>query len=65
MVVSINKFKRYSVNLDRSSHDRCKVLANDLTTSVSALLRILIKDAYEKRQGILQKQDASQPCVQA
>jgi hypothetical protein len=53
------RFKRYSINLDDVSHDRCKVLAQDLSTSISGLLRLLVKDAFERQAQILEKQESS------
>ena len=59
-----NRFTRRSVNLDDASHNRCKELAADMAISVSGLLRIIIKEAYEE-QIISKKQDSSQSCLQA
>jgi hypothetical protein len=59
-----NRFTRRSINLDDASHNRCKELAEDMAISVSGLLRIIIKEAYEE-QIISKKQDASQSCMQA
>jgi hypothetical protein len=60
------RFKRHSINLDDISHDRCKVLAQELSTSVSGLLRLLVKDAYENNQheeDVTEKQESSQSCL--
>jgi hypothetical protein len=57
------RFKRHSINLDDISHDRCKVLAQELSTSISGLLRLLVKDAYEHQQHVAEKQESSQACV--
>jgi hypothetical protein len=59
-----NRYTRRSINLDDASHNRCKELADDLAISVSGLLRIIIKEAYEE-QIIARKQDASQSCLQS
>jgi hypothetical protein len=59
-----SRFTRRSVNLDDASHNRCKQLADDMATSISGLLRIIIKEAYEE-QIISKKQDSSQSCLQA
>ena len=58
-----NRYTRRSINLDDTSHNRCKELADSMAISVSGLLRIIIKDAYE-HQIISKKQDASQSCLQ-
>jgi hypothetical protein len=60
-----SRFKRHSINLDDISHDRCKVLAQELSTSVSGLLRLLVKDAYEnnRHEHIPEKQESSQSCL--
>jgi hypothetical protein len=60
--MTMTKYHRYSISLDRGSHDRCKVLASERTTSVSGLLRILIKDAYEQHQTVRRKEDSG-PCA--
>jgi hypothetical protein len=54
------RFKRYSINFDDISHDRCKVLAQELSTSISGLLRLLVKDAFEDHNHICEKQESSQ-----
>ena len=59
-----SRFTRRSVNLDDVSHNRCKELAEDMAISLSGLLRIIIKEAYEE-QIISKKQDSSQSCLQA
>jgi hypothetical protein len=43
-----HRFKRYSISLDLNNHDRCKVLAEERATTVSGLLRLLIREAYEQ-----------------
>ena len=50
-----HRYNRVSISLDRTSHQRCKVLADERTTSVSGLIRILINDAF--RQRLQQSQD--------
>jgi hypothetical protein len=57
-----NRYTRRSINLDDNSHTRCKVLAEQMAISVSGLLRIIIKQAYE-RQMISEKQDDSRSCL--
>jgi hypothetical protein len=42
------RYQRRSINLDDVSHARCKALAHDVTLSVSGVLRLLIKKAYEE-----------------
>lgn len=46
-----HRYKRVSISLDRSSHDRCKALAHERTTSVSGLIRILIRNAFEEHEA--------------
>ena len=56
----VSRFKRHSINLDDISHDRCKVLAQDLSTSISGLLRLLVKNAYEESRRIPENQESDQ-----
>ena len=49
-----HRYKRVSISLDRNSHEHCKVLANERTTSVSGLIRILINDTFRQRLQELQ-----------
>jgi len=42
------RYQRRSINLDDVSHARCKTLAENVTLSVSGVLRLLIKKAYEE-----------------
>jgi hypothetical protein len=48
--MTVNKFKRKSVSLDDASVDRAKRLAADRSTTVSGILRLLIKDAFDALQ---------------
>lgn len=48
--MTIQKFKRKSVSLDDTSVDRAKRLAADRCTTVSGILRLLIKDAFDALQ---------------
>ena len=57
--MTISKFKRRSINVDHETITRCKTLADDWAVSVSVLIRLLIRDAYEKHQEKLSKQDSS------
>jgi len=61
--MTTTRFKRYSINFDDISHDRCKVLAQGLSTSISGLLRLLVKDAFEDHKHICEKQESSQSCL--
>ena len=45
-------FKRRSINLDENSYQRGKLLAQEKAVSLSALLRILISDAYHCHANI-------------
>lgn len=53
-----NRFTRRSINIDEENFFRCKTLAADMAVSVSGVIRLLIKSAYEKRV-IVSKQDDS------
>jgi hypothetical protein len=35
-------YRRRSINLDDGSHERCKILADDMSLSISGFLRVLI-----------------------
>jgi hypothetical protein len=59
--MTVNKFKRKSVSLDDVSVDRCKLLARDLSTSMSGLLRLIIKDAFDEYQRITGEQKSNPP----
>jgi hypothetical protein len=54
-----NRFTRRSVNIDDDNFVRCKTLARDLAMSISGMIRLLIKQAYEKHVNI-PNQDNSQ-----
>jgi macrodomain Ter protein organizer (MatP/YcbG family) len=43
------KFKRRSISLDDTSHHRCKLLAEERATTISGLLRFLIRDAFDQQ----------------
>jgi|tagenome__1003787_1003787.scaffolds.fasta_scaffold20906288_4 hypothetical protein len=43
-----SSYKRVSVNLDSATQYRSTVLARELTLSVSALVRVIIKEKYER-----------------
>ena len=43
-----SNYKRVSLNLDDATQYRCHVLAREMAVSMSALVRIVIKDRYEK-----------------
>lgn len=57
------RFKRHSISLDDTSLERCKVLADELSTSVSGLLRLLVKNAYENQEHIFEKRESSRSCL--
>lgn len=59
--MTVNNFKRKSVSLDDVSVDRCKLLAKDLYTSMSGLLRLIIKNAFDEYQRITEKQKSNPP----
>ena len=50
------KFKRFSVSLDDASHDKCKFLADEMATTVSGVLQILVKYAYDNQKHIFEEQ---------
>jgi hypothetical protein len=56
-----SRFTRRSISLDDASHDRCKELADNLAISVSGLLRIIIKQAYE--QHLRRTQNSDRACA--
>jgi hypothetical protein len=49
--MTTNRYTRRSINLDDVSHNRCKALADEMAISISGLLRILIKQAYEQHNA--------------
>jgi hypothetical protein len=62
--MQIARYKRYSINLDDESRDQCGLLANNLTVSMSGLIRMLIRNAFEKRgTNNRAKQDNGQSCL--
>ena len=62
--MQIARYKRYSINLDDESRDQCGILASYLTVSMSGLIRMLIRDAFDERQiNNCGKQDASRSCL--
>jgi predicted DNA-binding ribbon-helix-helix protein len=56
------RYKRRSINLDDVSYNRCKEIADSMKVSVSAVLRLLIKEIYEQHEAHLaqEKRDADQ-----
>jgi hypothetical protein len=60
--MTASKYKKRSINVDHETITRCKALADDWAVSVSVLIRLLIRDAYEKHQEKLLKQDNSRSC---
>jgi hypothetical protein len=62
--MQIARYKRYSINLDDEGRDQCGLLADNLTISMSGLIRILIRNAFEERQtNNCGKQDNSRSCL--
>jgi hypothetical protein len=57
--MTTSKFQRRSINVDKETITRCQALADDWAVSVSVLIRLLIRDAYEKHREKLSKQDSS------
>lgn len=60
----IARFKRYSINLDDTSRDRCRTLATELSTTVSGVVRHLIRDAFEQRERNSENRLSSDTCIQ-
>jgi hypothetical protein len=56
--VMTNQFTRRSINIDNDNFVRCKILAADLALSVSGVIRLLIKEAYERRVIVLNQNDS-------
>ena len=46
------RYKRYSINLDDESHRQFRALADGLSVSMSGLLRMIIKDAFEQQLNL-------------
>jgi macrodomain Ter protein organizer (MatP/YcbG family) len=57
--VMTNRFTRRSINIDAENFARCQTLANDLAISISGLIRLLIKQAYEKHMKSLKQDNQS------
>jgi hypothetical protein len=57
--VTTNRFTRRSINIDADNFARCQTLANDLAISISGLIRLLIKQAYEKHMKSLKQDNQS------
>jgi hypothetical protein len=57
--VAVSKFKRHSINLDDQAHTQCGILAANLALSMSGVIRILIRNAFEASQEGFMKQDDS------
>lgn len=53
-------FIRCSISWDTATRDRAKVLATEMASSVSALTRQLVRDAYERHQWRALRFDGSQ-----
>jgi len=43
-------FIRCSISLDTATRDRAKILAAEMASSVSGVIRGLVRDAYEQHQ---------------
>jgi hypothetical protein len=55
-------YKRRSINLDDKTYKIGKLLASKKAVSLSALVRLMINDAYEQFPGNTQPQDSSRSC---
>ena len=53
-----NRLRRRSINLDDVTHQRCRMLADSMTLSISSWLRLTVKEIWEK-QMIVQNQQAA------
>jgi hypothetical protein len=56
-----SRFRRYSINLDALSRERCKKLANEHATTVSGVVRMLIKNGFEAPYKISENRRSSEP----
>ena len=68
MLAARNKTKPYvrrTINMDDETHRQCQALAGDLSTSVSGMLRVLVRAAYEQKgKGLLPEIKIEKPlCV--
>ena len=61
--MQIARYKRYSINLDDQTRDQCGLLADNLTVSMSGLIRMLIRNAFEERHTNCGKQDNRRFCL--
>jgi hypothetical protein len=59
----VSKFTRHSINLDERSYVQGGMLAAHLAVSLSGLIRILIRNAFEARQNGYVTQDDSRSCL--
>jgi hypothetical protein len=62
--MTTSRFKRVSINLDSTSRNKCKILADDQSTSISGVLRLLIKRAFEEHQRVSNSRISSESCIQ-
>ena len=44
-----SRYTRRSINLDDTSHERCRALADDMSLSISGFLRLLINETFNRR----------------
>ena len=51
------RFKRHSINLDDASYAHCVEMADRLATSLSGVIRIIIKGAWERQHPALIPQE--------
>jgi hypothetical protein len=61
--MQIARYKRYSINLDDESRDQCGLMADNLIVSMSGVIRMLIRHAFEERHANCAKQDNSRSCL--
>jgi hypothetical protein len=61
--MTINRFKRHSINLDDQSHTQCGILAANLALSMSGVIRLLIRNAFATSQHNFEKQDNSRSSI--
>ena len=59
--MQIARYKRYSINPDDQSRDQCGLLADNLTVSMSGLIRMLIRNAFEDFKLIVQNRTTVNP----
>ncbi len=50
--MKINRLRRRTINLDDITHQRCRMLADAMTLSISGWLRLMVREIYEKQMAM-------------